>query len=100
MQKAGPPESPTTARELDFDDDDVPASPKISKAPGATEESAPPAQPPRPTSPREQAEQTLREAFPSIDASVVKAILVASRGQVEPAFNALLGTKLLFVQGQ
>lgn len=52
---------------------------------------APPTKPPRPASPREQAENTLKEAFPSIDAAVVKAVLAASGGQVEPAFNALLG---------
>ena len=40
---------------------------------------------------REQAELTLREAFPSIDAGVVRAVLTASRGEIEPAFNALLG---------
>jgi CUE domain len=55
------------------------------------EEPAPPAKPPRPLSPREQAEKTLKEAFPSIDATVVKAVLSASGGQVEPAFDALLG---------
>ena len=54
-------------------------------------ESAPPPQPPRPLSPRQQAENTLKEAFPSIDAAVVKAVLTASGGQVEPAFHALLG---------
>jgi hypothetical protein len=42
-------------------------------------------------SPQAQAEATLIEAFPSIDAKVVKAVLVASHGNVEPAFNALLG---------
>jgi hypothetical protein len=42
-------------------------------------------------SPQQQAENTLKEAFPSIDASVVKAVLIASGGKVEPAFNALLG---------
>jgi hypothetical protein len=41
-------------------------------------------------SPQAQAEATLVEAFPSIDAKVVKAVLVASGGKVEPAFNALL----------
>lgn len=41
-------------------------------------------------SPQQQAMNTLTEAFPSIDQKVVKAILVASGGQVEPAFNALL----------
>ena len=55
------------------------------------QDEAPPAKPPRPTSPQQQAENTLIEAFPSIDAKVVKAVLSASGGKVEPAFNALLG---------
>ena len=55
------------------------------------EEEAPPTKPPRPLSPQQQAENTLIEAFPSIDAKVVKAVLSASGGKVEPAFNALLG---------
>lgn len=50
----------------------------------------PPAKPPRPLNPREQAEQTLREAFPTIDPGVIRAVLTASGGQLEPAFNALL----------
>lgn len=54
------------------------------------EEEAPP-KPPRPANPQAQAEATLIEAFPSIDSKVVKAVLVASGGKVEPAFNALLG---------
>lgn len=58
--------------------------------PAAVEEAAPP-KPPRPLSPQQQAENTLKEAFPSIDAAVVKAVLMASGGRVEPAFNALLG---------
>ena len=97
----GPPESPTTARELDFDDEghetSAPATPakNTSTPPAPTvtaqEEERPPPQPPRPLSPRQQAENTLKEAFPSIDASVVKAVLTASGGNVEPAFHALLG---------
>lgn len=101
-------ESPTTARELDFDDDneasaaalahDTVAPPPPSKSPkpgvrfsdDATE--IPPPKPPRPMSPQQQAENTLIEAFPAIDAKVVKAVLVASGGKVEPAFNALLST--------
>jgi hypothetical protein len=51
----------------------------------------PPTKPPRPMSPQQQAENTLIEAFPSIDTKVVKAVLHASGGKVEPAFNALLG---------
>ncbi|KAH7116195.1 hypothetical protein B0J11DRAFT_539419 [Dendryphion nanum] len=106
-------ESPTTARELDFDDDNEATAPTASTAavvapepvtsapapakspkPGvrfsddATE--IPPPKPPRPLSPQQQAENTLIEAFPSIDSKVVKAVLVASGGKVEPAFNALL----------
>ncbi|KAF2473583.1 uncharacterized protein BDR25DRAFT_340941 [Lindgomyces ingoldianus] len=98
-------ESPTTARPLDFDDDGEtpstalesaasPPPPSKSPKPGvrfsddATE--IPPPKPPRPMSPQQQAENTLIEAFPGIDAKVVKAVLVASGGKVEPAFNALL----------
>ncbi|KAF2829038.1 hypothetical protein CC86DRAFT_368162 [Ophiobolus disseminans] len=105
-----PPESPTTARELDFDDDNdaptmstheaavasPPPPPPPSKSPkpgvrfteGDTE--IPPPKPPRPMSPQQQAQNTLVEAFPSIDSNVIKAVLVASGGKVEPAFNALL----------
>ncbi|KAF1919893.1 hypothetical protein BDU57DRAFT_513204 [Ampelomyces quisqualis] len=104
-----PPESPTTARELDFDDDnDAPASsapgtapapappppPSKSPKPGVrfSEEATdiPPPKPPRPMSPQQQAQNTLIEAFPDIDSNVIKAVLVASGGMVEPAFNALL----------
>lgn len=58
----------------------------------ANDEEAPPPKPPRPMSPMAQAEATLIEAFPDTDPKVVKAILVASGGKVEPAFNALLST--------
>lgn len=62
-----------------------------SSKPVTVEEEAPPPKPPRPISLQQQAENTLREAFPSIDVVVVKAVLRASNGQIEPAFNALLG---------
>lgn len=41
-------------------------------------------------SPQQQAQATLQEAFPTIDPAVVRAVLVASSGQIEPAFTALL----------
>lgn len=94
---AGPndsnPESPTTARPLDFDDEFQETG--VTSAPAAaqtqsTAEAAPP-KPPRPLSPQQQAENTLKEAFPSIDESVVKAVLMASAYDVERAFHALLG---------
>lgn len=82
-----------------MDDDDLQDSGALgSDAPAskATLQATPqddtaPTKPPRPLSPQQQAENTLREAFPSIDAAVVKAVLSASGGRVEPAFNALLG---------
>ena len=92
----GKPESPTTAQPLDFDDDDhttaqtptkMSATDDASKPNPPPKDEAPPAKPPRPVNP---AEQTLQEAFPGIDQGVVKAVLIASGGQLEPAFNALL----------
>lgn len=107
--KAGE-ESPRTREEMDFDDNEQetgtvspqgqetptkpPAKspsprPRVSFQEG--HEEIPPTKPPRPMSPMQQAENTLIEAFPSIDTKVVKAVLIASNGKVEPAFNALLG---------
>ena len=82
-----------------MDDDDVqetgPAgadalTTKTIPKPATVEDDAPP-KPPRPLNPQQQAENTLKEAFPTIDVAVVKAVLMASGGRVEPAFNALLG---------
>jgi hypothetical protein len=50
-------------------------------------------------SPHQQAQNTLIEAFPGIDSNVIKAVLVASGGKVEPAFNALLGTLCVVLGG-
>ncbi|KAL8854690.1 MAG: hypothetical protein Q9221_000472 [Calogaya cf. arnoldii] len=92
-----PPASPTAARELDLNDEhyDRTASPAQPRADHASQfEDAAPPKPPRPAKPNpvKQAENTLKEAFPSIDIAVIKAVLRASGGNVEPAFNALLGT--------
>jgi hypothetical protein len=97
-------ESPRTAREPDFDDDVHEthlAAPERQVTPTQKRVSfqddvgpAPPPKPSRPMSPQAQAEATLIEAFPSIDAKVVKAVLVASHGKVEPAFNALLSMSI------
>ncbi|KAI5304502.1 ubiquitin-binding protein cue5 [Ascosphaera pollenicola] len=95
-------ESPTTARPLSFDDDaqdsTAPQQKATSPAPQQQqqqqqqeEEQAPPPKPPRPVSARQQAEQTLKEAFPAIDQAVIRAVLVASGGDVERSFHALLG---------
>ncbi|KAF5706371.1 CUE domain-containing protein [Fusarium mundagurra] len=101
------PESPTTARPLDLDDDDVQESGVLdsnttpaaatnttttqaqAQAPPPTTETAPP-KPPRPVSEAQKNETILREAFPTVELSVIKAVLRASSGHVEPAFHALL----------
>lgn len=57
----------------------------------SSEGPAPPPKPPRPMSEAQKNQITLKEAFPTVDDGVIKAILRASGGQVEPAFNALLG---------
>jgi CDK inhibitor PHO81 len=38
-----------------------------------------------------QAKATLKEAFPDVDEAIIEAVLIASGGSIEPAFNALLG---------
>ncbi|VVT56462.1 uncharacterized protein SAPINGB_P005071 [Magnusiomyces paraingens] len=50
----------------------------------------PPPKPPRPLSPFSQAQLTLSEAFPTVESKVVRAVLIASGGRVDPAFNGLL----------
>ncbi|KAI5274210.1 hypothetical protein E4T47_02689 [Aureobasidium subglaciale] len=94
--KAGA-ESPTTARELDFDDDHDHDESRAMKSPTPkqvsfveVEDEDAPSKPTRPLSPQSQNEKTLKEAFPTIDPKVIKAVLIASNGNVEPAFNALL----------
>lgn len=66
-------------------------TPSIIPATTTAGETTPP-KPQRPVSPEAQAKETLKEAFPTVDDSVIEAVLIASGGNVEPAFNALLGT--------
>lgn len=53
------------------------------------EEDAPPP-PARPLSPAAQIKKDLKEAFPQIEDKYIEAVLIASEGQADPAFNALL----------
>ena len=57
----------------------------------ASQDQITPAKPPRPLTEKEKNETILKEAFPSIDLTIIKAVLAASGGQIDPAFNALLG---------
>ncbi|PKS12146.1 hypothetical protein jhhlp_001444 [Lomentospora prolificans] len=109
---ANMPESPTTARPFELDDDDTqetgvvqdPAAGKTDSnkatpgdaagaaaaSTGGAADDVPPPKPPRPLTETQKNELILKEAFPSVEDSVIKAVLRASRGQVEPAFHALL----------
>jgi len=107
------PESPTTVRPFEMDDDDVPESGVLNNsatnpasatltahAPtSAPVEEMPPAQPPRPIATQQSNELILKEAFPNIEVTVIKAVLVASGGQIDPAFNALLSKAIGAISG-
>jgi hypothetical protein len=85
-----------------MDDDDIQdatalgeeSAPKPAVTPAATaapetEEAAPP-KPPRPMTETQKNELILHEAFPGVELAVIKAVLTASNGRIERAFNALL----------
>lgn len=55
-----------------------------------TPEPVPPPKPTRPLSPREKAKKTLKEAFPNVEEKYIIAVLIASEGDLDPAFNSLL----------
>ncbi|KAI5955682.1 CUE5 [Candida jiufengensis] len=50
----------------------------------------PPPPPSRPKDPVQQTTQDLKDAFPSIEEKIITAVLIASQGNPEPAFSALL----------
>jgi hypothetical protein len=56
----------------------------------AASDETPPPKPPRPMSEAQKNQQMLKEAFPSVDEAVIKAVLSASGGRIDAAFNALL----------
>jgi len=51
----------------------------------------PPQKPPRPLTEMQKKVNSLKEMFPSVDLPVIKAVLSASRGDLDPAIHALLG---------
>lgn len=65
-------------------------TPATAAADAAVSDEAPPPKPPRPLTEAQKNQQMLKEAFPSIDDAVIKAVLSASGGRIDAAFNALL----------
>lgn len=59
-----------------------------SSAADATEDVPPP--PARPVSPLSRVRKDLQDAFPDIEEKYIQAVLIASQGQPDPAFSALL----------
>lgn len=80
--------SPTTPRAATVEDEPPATSPTNPTTTDSDE--TPPPKPPRPMSEQQKNEAILKEAFPDIEASVIKAVLIASGGRIDPAFNALL----------
>lgn len=54
------------------------------------EEGGAPPPPERPLSPLSRVKKDLQDAFPNVEEKYVQAVLIASQGQADPAFNALL----------
>ena len=50
----------------------------------------PPPQPPRPKDPTQEIIDDMKQAFPNIEEKYIIATLIASQGNPDPAFNALL----------
>ncbi|KAL7663157.1 CUE domain-containing protein [[Candida] zeylanoides] len=73
--------------EADAEPDSAPQVPAKDEA-GSDDDAPPP--PARPLSPTTRALGELKEAFPTIEEKYRTAVLIASSGQLEPAFNALL----------
>ena len=70
-------------------DEKVPGTEEVPIDDVEEDEAAPP-QPPRPIDPITRITTELKDAFPGIDEKYITAVLIASQGEVDPAFNALL----------
>lgn len=77
-------------KEQEQEKSEKPETPEKSEKPEATEEEEAPPAPPRPVSPVSSMKKDLKDAFPSTDDRLITGILVASQGNMDSAFNALL----------
>ena len=92
LSDSGAPAQPTTTTSATSAAPTT-AAPATAAGTGTTpaEAQAPPSKPARPATEQQTNEAMLKEAFPTIEMSVIKAVLIASGGRIDPAFNALLG---------
>lgn len=82
-------------KKVSFSNEHLPSTPlssSITKSPSILKKTPenPPPRPARPSSPISKAKKTLKEAFPQADDKQITALLIASEGELNPAFNALL----------
>lgn len=85
--KASPAPEKTISNELSTSNSLKKAS--MTENSGSTENEGP-QRPPRPLSPVSRVKKDLKEAFPQIEDKYIQAVVIASQGQADPAFNALL----------
>lgn len=81
--------APATIPKAATVEDEAPSTAPTNTTTTADDDSPPP-KPPRPMTEQQKNEAILKEAFPGIEPSVIKAVLIASGGRIDPAFNALL----------
>ncbi|KAK6844618.1 CUE domain protein [Apiospora arundinis] len=93
LSDSGAPTQPTTTTSATSAAATTTAPATAAAGTGATpaETETAPTKPPRPVTEQQKNEAMLKEAFPTIEMSVIKAVLIASGGRIDPAFNALLG---------
>lgn len=87
---AGAAASATFPKAATVEDEQQPSTTPAKQQPTPASDENPPPKPPRPATEQQKNEAILKEAFPGIEASVIKAVLIASGGRIDPAFNALL----------
>ncbi|KAI5961183.1 CUE5 [Candida pseudojiufengensis] len=73
--------------DIPLDDDEVEVKETVNET---ITNATPPPPPTRPKDPVQQITQDLKDAFPSIEEKLITAVLIASQGNPEPAFSALL----------
>lgn len=91
------PDESTKTQDSSEKNPEISSSPDAKVTPSETvmasetqDEEEPPKAPPRPVSPITAMKNNLKEAFPSVDERVITGVLIASRGDLDVSFNALL----------
>lgn len=94
IPRATPASKNDTAKEIEPNDSKTPSLSSVvvksGKSSDASDSEDAPPRPQRPLSPTAQIKKDLKDAFPQINEKYIYACLIASGGQPDPAFSALL----------